>query len=228
MADRDQTYPSGKSLPDDEHVTLKVYLLDTINERDRKYEQRFASIDKTISDTNQSIKEALAAALAATSSALDKATENTQNALTTANDNIKAALVALDKRFEPLDEFRQQLAQLQDVFARRSEVEQRITSMKESVEKSEAGNEKRFEAFNNFGNQMRQVQETFARRTEVEIQIKSIADKVDTMERTSERNTGKVQGVSSVGTVVLSVVVGLGALAAVAGLLITALPHVAH
>jgi len=83
-------------------VTIKEYLMDTINERDRKYEQRFASIDKSLSEAGVAVKDALAAALASTKEALGQATTNTKDALVSANNSISTALSSIDKRFESL------------------------------------------------------------------------------------------------------------------------------
>lgn len=192
--------------------TLRVYLLDTINERDRKYEQRFAALDKSIADANQSIKEALAAALASTREALDKATINTQQALTTANDNIKVALTAIDQRFATINA---QLGQQQDSFARKTEIQQAIDAMEKAGIKAEQATEKRFDQINDFAKQF----EHFARKEEVNIQFKSLSEKIDVVDRSNVQQMGRAQGFSTIGNIVLSVVIGLGALATVAALL---------
>lgn len=192
--------------------TLRVYLLDTINERDRKYEQRFAALDKSIADANQSIKEALAAALASTREALDKATINTQQALTTANDNIKVALTAIDQRFATIN---QQLNQQQESFARKTEIGQAIDAMEKAGIKAEQATEKRFDQINDFAKQF----EHFARKEEAGIQFKSLSDRIDSVERSVTEQRGRAQGFSTIGNIVLSVVIGLAALATVAGLL---------
>lgn len=201
-------------LDESEHVTLKEYLMDTINERDRKYEQRFAALDKSIADANQSIKEALAAALASTREALDKATANTQSALTTANENIKVALGAIDQRFATINS---QLAQQQESFARKTEITQAMEAMDKATMKAEASFEKRFDQVNGYKTQF----ELFARKDVVDAQIGSLADKVDGVRAASLQLAGKSQGISAVGSVVLSAVVGVGAIAGVATLFFT-------
>jgi len=160
-------------------VTTKQYLLDTINERDRKYEQRFAATDKSIADANQSIKEALATALSSTSEALDKATSNTKEALATANDNIRLALGALDKRFDSIT------TDLSS-FARKAEVEIVIGSMEKAVTKAEAAYEKRFEAVNAFREQLDRQQQTFARESEVNVKIAALYDKISILSEKQE------------------------------------------
>ena len=104
-----------------ERVSLKEFLTETMNERDRKYEQRFNIIDR-----------------------------NTQDALAMANENIRGALAALDKRFESVNEFRAQLADTQSQFARKSDVDGILTALEKSQLKAEKGIEDRFHSVNEF------------------------------------------------------------------------------
>ena len=150
-------------------VTVKEYLMDTINERDRKYEQRFGSLDKTITELNESLKEALKTALQTTSDALEKATYNTAAALTTANENIRGV--------------REQMLAQAETFARKAEIEQAIAAMKEAVIKAENSTEKRFEAVNEFRNQMGDMQASLVRKTEVDIRFDALENKLETAVR---------------------------------------------
>jgi len=186
-------------------VTLKEYLMDTINERDRKYEQRFSSTDKVISDLGQSIKEALNTALLSTKDALEKATVNTNQALTTANDNIRQALGALDKRFEAESLARSQIASQLSDFARKSEIEQMLQSMEKAVVKADMATEKRFDAVNEFRNQLSDQQNTFARRSEVEIEVKALSARIAIAEGLAAQQKGKSEGVSSTGGLFLTI-----------------------
>ena len=88
-----------------ETVTLKEYMMETMHERDRKYEQRFNIIDV-----------------------------NTKDALATANENIRGALAALDRRFELVNEFRAQLNDQQNTFARKAEIDISISAMNEKID----------------------------------------------------------------------------------------------
>jgi hypothetical protein len=166
------------------NVTLKEYLMDTINERDRKYEQRFGSIDKTISELNESLKEALKTALQTTGEALEKATANTASALQTANENIKSA--------------REQLSTQQETFARKDNIEANIAYMKEAVIKAETATEKRFESVNEFRNQMADMQQKLAVKSEMDIRFNALDDKlataIDTTNRTEALRGGNKDG----------------------------------
>jgi hypothetical protein len=93
-----------------ETVTLKEYMMETMHERDRKYEQRFNIIDV-----------------------------NTKDALATANENIRGALAALDRRFELVNEFRAQLSDTQALFARKSDVDAILASLEKPQLKAEKG-----------------------------------------------------------------------------------------
>jgi hypothetical protein len=104
-----------------ETVSLKEYLKDTMNERDRKYAQRFSDIDT-----------------------------NTKVALAIANENIRGALAALDRRFEAVNEFRAQLADTQSQFARKSDVDAVLSALEKSQLKSENAIEDRFHSVNEF------------------------------------------------------------------------------
>jgi hypothetical protein len=97
-------------------VSLKDYLMDTINERDHKYEQRFLATDKVIADLSVTIKEALATALTSTKDALDTATRNTKDALMTASASIA------------------KVEQQQDQLARKSEIIQELASVRKQLE----------------------------------------------------------------------------------------------
>lgn len=202
---------------DSEHVTTKQFLLDTINERDRKYEQRFSALDKLIGDANLAIKEALAAALASTSAALEKATANTQAALQTANENSSRALTAVDQRIN-------QLALQQESFARKTEINQALDSMEKATAKAEQSYEKRFESVSKLQDQF----DKFALQSEVNVKFDSLSDKVETIKETVLQDVGKSKGVGLAGSVFVGVVATVAALAAAAGVVFQMLGHSAH
>jgi hypothetical protein len=134
-------------------VSLKDYLLDTINERDHKYEQRFLATDRVIADLSVSIKEALTTALTSTKDALEKA-----------NDNIRGVAIQ------------------QETFARKTEIEQQLVSMEKAVTKAETANEKRFEGVNEFRNTLADQQRTLMPRSEFDAVIKGLAEKIIALE----------------------------------------------
>ena len=121
-----------------EHVSLKEYLHETMIERDRKYEQRFDNIDR-----------------------------NTRDALAIADQNIRGALIALDRRFESINEFRTQMSDTQTQFARKTDVDSILTALEKSQLKAEKGIEDRFHSVNEFRLQLATQQDTFARKTEI-------------------------------------------------------------
>ena len=209
----------------DREVSLKEYLMDTINERDRKYEQKFAATEKVISDLGQTIKEALATALASTKDALGTATENTRGALTTALSNTKDALTAIDKRFEAEALARAQIASQLNDFARKTEITQMLDAMEKAVVKADAATEKRFDSVNEFRAQLASQQETFARRNEVTIEVKGLSDRIAIIENMSSQQIGKAAGVLSIGNII---VVGSAALAAVVAVIALFLSRTIH
>jgi hypothetical protein len=141
-----------------ETVTLKEYLLDSLHERDRHYDQRFSIIDL-----------------------------NTKDALATANENIRGALATLDRRFELIDEFRTQLADTQTQFARKSDVDAVVSALEKAQLKSEKGLEDRFHSVNEFRLQLATQQETFARKTEITQALESFEKAVVKAEAATEK-----------------------------------------
>jgi hypothetical protein len=175
-------------------VTLRDYILDLFNERDRKYEQRFGAFDKSIDDAHSSIKEVSAVALVNTKDALTTVTSNTREALATANSTIHSALMSLDKRFDTVNEFRGQLADQQALFARKTDIEQTVLSLKDAVTKAENATEKRFDSVNEFRAQMGDMQATLVRKSEVDIRFESLEKKLDTAVATLQMNEGRKGG----------------------------------
>ena len=120
-------------------LDVKTFIMAVMDERGLKNEQRFSSLEKSISDANLSIKDALAAALDNTKAALARATENTKDALVTANLRIgtvvndqnekhhsrdlalTTAIAAVEKRLEGMNEFRNSLRDQAAGFLTRNE-----------------------------------------------------------------------------------------------------------
>jgi hypothetical protein len=66
------------------------------------------------------------------------------------NANIQTALLALDKRFDAVNEFHGQLADQQALFARKTDIEQTLQALEKAATKDENATEKRFDAVNEF------------------------------------------------------------------------------
>ena len=198
-----------------ELATLKEFLIGIINERERKYESRFASIDRALADGTQAIKDALAIATANTREALGTAMSNTKEALGTANANIATALASLDKRFEAVNEFRAQLADQQEILARKVDVDALFASFKEAALKTETATEKRFDSVNEFRAQMGDQQRLFIPRNEVDIRFRALDEKLDAAVIQLERNRGRDTGIGSIITILLSAIAIAVALVAI-------------
>ena len=158
-------------------------------ERDNKYEQRFAAIDRAVLAAHEAVKDARDSANALTKDTVAAASGALKEALTIANTNIATALASLDKRFDAVNEFRGQLSDQQETFARKSDLETLVASLKEAVLKAEAQNEKRFESVNEFRASLTDQQATFSRRGETDIQFTALNNKLDTA--INQLNEGK-------------------------------------
>lgn len=214
-------------------VTLKEFLLGVMNERDRKYDQRFAAIDRAISEVNENIKKALDTATANTKDALNTATANTKDALTTAQNATREALVAankttgdlatsVDARFAAVNEFRQSLADQQAFFVRQTDLEQRLTASKEAFQKSETMTEKRLEGLNAFRQQIADAQAEFMRKSEAVIRFEALEKKMDVAILQLQENKGRASGLNAAWAII-AVVASL--VVAVAGVVVSLFMH---
>lgn len=221
-------------------VTLKEFLLGIVNERDRKYDDRFVLLDKAVESTNESVKQALASANASVKQALDSANATlasanattkdslaasyayTRDALASANSTIAAAAVSVDERFKSVNEFRGQLADQQETFARKSDVDAAMAAFEKATLKAEAATERRFEAANDFRSQLLEQQATFARKPEVDIRFDALDKKLDTAIQQLQIQRGHAGGMSSAGAIVG---VALTILVSAAALLVALLKH---
>jgi hypothetical protein len=198
---------------DRETVSLKEHVMTAMNERDRKYEQRFTIIDTNTKDAlataNDNIREALAA--------LDRRFESVNafneqladaRAVFARKSDIDALLLALEKsqlksekaiedRFHSVNEFRAQLAAQHDTFARKTEISQAMESCEKSVTKAENATEKRFESVNEFRAQLSDQHNTFARKAEIDISISAMNEKIESVISQNIRNTSSGQGFNS-------------------------------
>ena len=191
------------------NVTLRDYLLALIEERDKKYEQRFEerdnkctqrfeAVDRAVLAAHEAVKDARDSANAMTKDTVAAASTASKEALTIANNNIATALASLDKRFDTVNEFRGQLADQQETFARKSDLETLVANLKEAVLKAEAQHEKRFESVNEFRAQLPDQQSTFARRGETDIQFTALNNKLDTAISQLNENKGRDHAMSLV------------------------------
>lgn len=163
-----------------ERISLKEFLPGIVNERERKYTQSFDSIDKAVSDANIAVKNALESANATTKDALAPAYAAMKDALGTANSTISAAGLSVDKRFDAVNEFRAQLADQQETFARKSDVDAAMAAFEKATLKAEAATEKRFEAVNAFRAQLSDQQTQLVQKSEVDIRFEALEKKLDT------------------------------------------------
>ncbi len=103
--------PNDKKYDDDclesarQSTSLKELLLGILNERERRYEAHFASIDKTIAAAQASAKEA-----------------------------VSKAEAAVEKRLDGMNEFRGQMADMQATLARKTEVDIRFESLEKKLD----------------------------------------------------------------------------------------------
>lgn len=111
-------------------VDLKDYVTELIANNDRRYEERFDSIEKIVKQGSQEAKEAV-------KSALDAQKEAVNAALTAAKEAVTKAEVASEKRFDSVNEFRSTLADQQRSLMPRAEAEIVFKSMSERLDKIE-------------------------------------------------------------------------------------------
>lgn len=208
------------------NVTLRDYLLALIEERDKKYEQRFEDRDSKCTQRFEAVDRAVLAAHEAAKDARDSANTMTKDtvaaasiaskeALTIANNNIATALASLDKRFEAVNEFRGQLANQQETFARKTDLENLVANLKEAVLKAEAQNEKRFESVNEFRAQLADQHITFARRGETDIQFTALNNKLDTAINSLNESKGRDHAMSiilGIVAVIVSVTISIASI----------------
>ncbi len=218
---------TGDAMPTadkDEHgnvgVSLRDYLMDTINERDRKYEQRFTSIDAALTEGRQATKLALETAMLNTKEALATATANTKDALATATANTKDALTSANASIIAMGQ------------AIETKVTERMDAAKEAVLKAEKSTEARFESVNEFRKQMGDMQGFLANKAETEIRFQAEAQsrhelekKLDAAVAMLQNSKGRDTGIG-VAWGVIAVVLGL--LVAAAGLAIALTNKGAH
>lgn len=124
--------------PQDAHdrqtVSLKDLFFQVVDERDRRYEQRFDGIDKSLDDAVRAVKEALASANSGTDKALNSANTAIAVAMSASEKAREKAELAADKRFDAVNEFRGQLADQQITFVRKSEVDIRFVALEEKLD----------------------------------------------------------------------------------------------
>lgn len=99
--------------------SLNAHYAQVLNERDRRYEQRFVAQEKAVADAFLAAEKAVGAALAAAKEAVNKAES------------------ASEKRFESVNEFRAQLADQQVTFLPRNEYNAQHEALEQKVEAAE-------------------------------------------------------------------------------------------
>ena len=189
-----------------DRITLKEFVLGIVDERERKYEQRFQAIDKSLADLSIAVKDSI-----------ESANTVTKDALSAAYANIAASNASVDKRFDTVNEFRAQLADQQETFARKSDVDGAMAAFEKATLKAEAATEKRFEQVNEFRAQLYEQQATFVRKSETDIRFEALEKKLDTAVSQLQVNKGRESGISAAGGVI-AIIVSL--LVSVAGVVI--------
>ncbi len=190
-------------------TSLKEFFLGIINEREKKYEARFAGIDKSLSDTSQAIKEALSITTNNTKEALTMATSNTKEALVTATSNTRDALSSANASIVAMGN------------AIESRINTAMAAAKEAQLKYEKQVDEKFHNANEFRNQLNEQQQTFSRKGEVDIRFEALEKKLDTAIASLQINKGKELGTATVWGIV---VVVLGLIIS-AGVIVAALVH---
>jgi hypothetical protein len=198
---------------EDTSVSLKEFVIDSMNERDRRHEQRFDIIDRHTQNALATANESIRGALASLDRRFESINEfhaqliDAQAQFARKND-VDAILTGLEKsqlkaekgledRFHSVNEFRLQLATQQDTFARKAEISQALESFEKSVVKAETATDKRFESVNEFRNQLSDQQNTFARKAEVDISISAMNEKIDAVVSQNIRSASSGQGFNS-------------------------------
>jgi hypothetical protein len=217
---------------DPETVTLKEYMIETMRERDRQYEQRFNIIDVNTKDALATANENIRGALAALDRRFELVNEfraqlSDTQALFARKSDVDAILSSLEKsqlkaekgiedRFHSVNEFRLQLATQQDTFARKTEISQALESFEKAVVKAENATDKRFESVNEFRSQLTDQHATFARKAEIDISISAMNEKIDGVIAQNIRNAGSGQGFNTAWVIFLGGTTLLATLTAVA------------
>lgn len=165
-----------------EKTNLKEFLLMVLNERDGKYQSQFQHLDQQVGDASLKVKDALV----------------------TANGNIASALASLDRRFDSVNEFRAQLNDQQEYYARKEDMERLFQTFKEATVKSENAMERRFESVNEFRAQMADMQATLAGKSEVDIRFDALNAKVDAASGQLRHNSGRDSGLSAAWSILIA------------------------
>jgi hypothetical protein len=111
MSGETERAPSGLTVD-----TLHLYLLTIMDERDRRYEQRFGGIDKEFGSHVEQVRAETLSALQATEKAITKAE------------------IATERRFEGVNEFRKTLSDQTNTFVARAEIEANQERIRERIQ----------------------------------------------------------------------------------------------
>lgn len=135
-----------------------------------------------------------------------------------------AKLATVDQRISERDRLTIEL-----LTASRERTEQSIAAAERAISKAEAATNTRFESVNEFRRALSDQTATFLGRLEYSSAHKALVDRVDVvtqrvaaMEAASQ---GRSSGLSSAGTVVMSLVTGLAVLVSIVSLMFNALKH---
>jgi hypothetical protein len=192
-----------------EPLDLREYVERLLTEMDRRYQERFEAQTKALDAAFLAQQVAMQAALAAAEKAVSTAMQAAEKA-------VNKAETAAERRFESVNEFRQQLADQAASFMPRSEAEQRLAAITENyqqliesqkiaidaaltaadkaVTKAEIATEKRFESVNEFRGQLADQTKSFITREEFATVRESLTEKIDLLKDTSSATSGRSAG----------------------------------
>lgn len=117
-----------------EGVLLKEHVLGLANERDKRYASQFESIREQQLRSTQAVADAFNTANSLISKAATDGEKRVDAAMAAVEKATIKSEAAIEKRFESVNEFRQQLADQQATFARKAEVELALKAVNDKTD----------------------------------------------------------------------------------------------
>ncbi|MEK6884907.1 MAG: hypothetical protein AABY22_35075 [Nanoarchaeota archaeon] len=155
-----------------EKISLKKYILAIIDERNKRYENRFDAIEKTL---------------------VDFLNENKSLSLLISTSKADVVLIINDR----LNNINNQIINLQNTFARKEDIINIMSSSEKAILKAETATERRFDSVNEFRQTLSDQQNNFARKEEIDVRFKSLEDKMNTALASQQNQKGWFSGVGS-------------------------------
>ncbi len=167
--DNVKTHIEGSDVATSDNVSLKQYLLDIINEREDKYNQRFIGLDKSLADSHLAI-----------AMALETANQTVRDVIATEKSLMNDLKISMDKRFDAIHEYHVQFIGAMATCVHKDDLDVALGNSEKAVLKAETATEKRFESVNEFRSQLADQQITLVRKSEVDLRFDSLNSKIDT------------------------------------------------